>query len=154
MNAEQLMTRNVAACRPLETLNEAARLMWERDCGCIPVVDENQKVLGVITDRDICMGALFHGTSLKDIPIGTIMSADAIACGPDCQIELAEALMEQNQIRRLPVVNGEGHLLGILSLNDIAVGYKRDQRNISARELANTIAAVSTHRCGALEANA
>src|SRR5690349_12544332 len=144
MKVEHLMTKNVAVCSPQDSLNEAARLMWERDCGCIPIVNVQNKLLGIITDRDICMGALFHGTSLKEIPIGMVMSIDVLTCGPDEQLETAEELMALNQVRRLPIVDNDCRLVGILSLNDIAVGYK--QSRIAANELAHTMAIISSHR--------
>jgi CBS-domain-containing membrane protein len=67
MNIEQLMTRDVESCHPDDSLDRAAQLMWDNDCGCVPVVDEKQRVHGIITDRDICMSAYTSGQSLKSL---------------------------------------------------------------------------------------
>ena len=75
MKVEDLMTRSVGTCRPTDTLSSAAQLMWERDCGCVPVVsdDGSNRVVGMLTDRDICMAAHFRGASPGALPVGQVM---------------------------------------------------------------------------------
>jgi CBS domain-containing protein len=119
MNVEKLMSKEVKSCSPHQSLADAARLMWDRDCGCIPIQD-GDRVVGMITDRDICMAAYFNGKSLQDIRIADAMTRDPATCHPEDTLEAAEAVMKQAQVRRLPVTDPSGRLVGILSLNDLA----------------------------------
>jgi CBS domain-containing protein len=94
-------------------------MMWDHDCGCIPIRDGDH-VVGMITDRDICMAAHFKGKPIRDIRIEEAMSRDVAVCRPGDPLETAEAIMMRAQVRRLPVTDASGRLVGILSLNDIA----------------------------------
>ncbi len=82
MKVEQLMTRDVKVCGDLDTLNRAAELMWESDCGCIPIISVNgdSSVIGVVTDRDIAMAAYTQGKQLWAIPVTEAMAQKVIAC--------------------------------------------------------------------------
>jgi CBS domain-containing protein len=128
MKVEQLMTRETRVCTDMDTLNRAAELMWESDCGCIPVISANGDggLVGVVTDRDIAMAAYTQGKELSALPIGTAMARDVIACHASDGISQAEALMRDNQVRRLPVLDKEERLVGIISLNDIAREAQRE----------------------------
>lgn len=128
---EQLMTKEVRTCTPVQTLNDAARAMWEGDCGCIPVLAEEgrDRVVGVLTDRDICMAAYTQGRTLREVRIGDVMTRAVLSCGPGDTLDEAEATMRAGRVRRLPVVDDAGKLLGILSLADIA----RDAEQRGAR---------------------
>jgi CBS domain-containing protein len=128
MKIEQLMTREVKVCSEADTLNRAAQLMWEFDCGCIPVVraDGDGRLVGVVTDRDIAMAAYTQGKQLWAIPVGTAMSHNVIACHANDGISLAEALMRDNRVRRLPVVDQNERVVGILSLDDLAREAQRE----------------------------
>jgi CBS-domain-containing membrane protein len=153
MNIEQLMIRNVKTCTPDSTLDDAARIMWDQDCGAVPVVDEASRVVGMITDRDICMSAWIQGRPLVELRIANAMSARVYTCKPMDSIGSAEAIMQAQQVRRLPVVGADGRLVGILSLNDIALESARDSRTtnhwVTAREVAETLASVcKPHRTG------
>jgi predicted transcriptional regulator len=114
------MSQPPITCRVHESLNEAARQMWEHDCGALPVVDDDGKVVGIVTDRDVCMAAYTQGQRLDAIPVESAMAKQVACCHPDETIEAAEELMKGLQVRRLPVVDGDGHPLGVLSLNDLA----------------------------------
>jgi len=107
MKVEQLMTRNIEACKAHETLNRAAQIMWERDCGFIPVIASNGDgaLIGVITDRDIAMATYIQGKPPLAIPLSRVMSRKPICCHVEDDIAQAEALMRTNQVRRLPVVD-------------------------------------------------
>jgi CBS domain-containing protein len=117
-----LMQTEVRSCTPADALAEAARIMWERDCGCVPVVaqDGSGRAVGMITDRDVCMAAWTRGQPLSRIPVGEVMASRLTVCRPEDDVAEAEALMRTAQVRRLPVVDGAGHLRGILSLADLA----------------------------------
>ncbi len=150
MKVEQLMTRDVAACRADQTLNWAAHIMWERDCGCVPVVDEHNLVVGMLTDRDICMAAYTTNVPLSALRVGDIMARRVIACGAFDTLEHAESLMQLHQIRRLPVVGCENQLLGMLSLNDLARAARLEphtrERGVNADAIERTLAAVGEPR--------
>jgi len=153
MNVEQLMTRDVKVCRSDDTLNRAAQLMWEFDCGCIPVIstDGDGVVLGVVTDRDIAMAAYTQGRPLSAVSVSTAMARKVIACRANDGIDQAEALMRDNQVRRLPVLDQSGRLVGILSLDDIAREVQREAESgsrpeVDAEGLSQTLAAVCQPR--------
>ena len=120
MNAAEVMTANVATCRASDSLNRAAQLMWEHRCGCLPVMDDDDRVVGVLTDRDVCMAAYTQGRRLDDIAATVAMSRPARTCLPTTALEYAEDLMMAHGIRRLVVVDADGRLCGLLSLDDIA----------------------------------
>jgi CBS domain-containing protein len=120
MKISDLMTNSVACVRENESLGVAARLMWERDCGAVPVVDEaSGQVVGMITDRDICMAAWSRDETPSEIPISEIMSRDIVLCAPWDSISAAEELMRSKQVRRIPITDDGRKLVGILSLADI-----------------------------------
>ncbi len=158
MTAEQLMTRNVFACGSNDTLAEAAGAMWNHDVGCVPVVDAESKAVAMITDRDICMCAYLTGKSLRELPVACAMSKELISCKPSDSAEHAESLMRSNQIRRLPVVDAAGKLLGVLALNDLARtaahvrGHK--PKTVEVEDVVTTLAAISEPRPAAQQATA
>lgn len=119
MTIGDLMTKDVATCKTTDSLNRAAQLMWERRCGCVPVVDEGEQVVGMLTDRDVCMAAYTQGRRIDDIAVTTAMSRPVRTCSPSTTIEEAEDLMMAHGVRRLVVVD-EGRLQGLVSLDDIA----------------------------------
>jgi CBS domain-containing protein len=120
MKVSELMTRNAVTCRAEEPLYRAAQIMWDNDCGCVPVVDDSGKIEGMITDRDVCMAALMTGKSLSEIRISTAMSRAIYACSPNDDVEKAAELMRVRQVRRVPVIDPEGQVVGVVSLGDLA----------------------------------
>jgi CBS domain-containing protein len=148
MQVKELMTRDVEACRPEDTLSRAAQLMWECDCGVIPVVDEERRVVGVLTDRDICMAVYTKDQRPSAIQVGEVMTSGVECCAPDDSLAAAESTMKQRHVRRVPVVDGQNRLVGILSLNDLARhisqgnGQRRD--GVAMKDVAETLAAVCT----------
>ena len=122
MTIQPLMSQNVHYCRPDQTLDYAASQMWEHDCGCLPVCsgDGEPRVIGMLTDRDICMAAMFQGRPLRELKIADAMSHDIRVCDIDDRPEDVELLMREQQIRRVPVVDSSGALIGIVSLADLA----------------------------------
>jgi predicted transcriptional regulator len=101
-------------------LDRPAQIMWDHDCGSVPVVDDEGRVVGLVTDRDICMAAHFRGQPLTAIQVGTVMSRELCACQPDDQILDAERLMSSRQVHRLPILNPDGSLIGMITISDIA----------------------------------
>lgn len=153
MKVEQLMTRAVKVCGEADTLNRAAHFMWESDCGCIPVIAANGdgRVVGMITDRDIAMAAYTQGKPLWAIAAGTAMARKVIVCHAGDGVGQAEALMRDNQVRRLPVLGENEHLVGIISLNDIAREALREaatdkHAEVTEAAVAETLATVCQPR--------
>jgi CBS domain-containing protein len=148
MKVRDLMTTGVASIDSDDSLSSAARMMWECDCGVIPVTREG-RVLGVITDRDICMASWIRNQPLSELCVSDSMSRELFSCAPDDNVSVAERLMQSRQIRRLPVIDKEGHLVGILSLADIVRGTERAGRgvsDVSSNEVASTLATICQPR--------
>jgi CBS domain-containing protein len=119
MKIEDLMTRNVMTVNLNDRASTAGRLMWECDCGAIPVVNEGGRTVGMITDRDICMSTVLQDRSPGAIPVSEAMSKELHAVGPQDDLTSAEDLMRRHQIRRVPVLDVDGRAVGILSLADV-----------------------------------
>jgi CBS domain-containing protein len=149
MRVEQLMTRDVKACRADDTVSRAAQLMWEFDCGCVAVISANGDggIVGVITDRDIAIAAYTQGLPLSTIPVSTAMASRVVCCHANDGISQAEALMRDHRVRRLPVLDKHERLAGIISINDIARETQREagrsrKPEVGAEDLAATLAAI------------
>ena len=152
MKVRQLMTKAASCCLPDDTANAAARIMWERDCGFVPVVEsrESQRVVGVVTDRDICIAAYTKNRPLDQIRLRELMSADVRTCRASDEVSEAEQQMRTAQVHRLPVVDDAGQLLGVLSLADVAQEAAREasakRQEVTSREVGETIVAISRPR--------
>lgn len=150
MQVEKLMCRDVKTVNMTDSLADAARIMWECDCGCVPVVNEEGRVSGIITDRDACMAAYLSGKPLRDLPVEGSMARQVMSCRPEDDILDAENVMRRAQLRRLPVTDANGRLLGMLSINDIARHAERMQNErtpgVNLRDVAMTLVAVSRPR--------
>jgi CBS domain-containing protein len=152
MKVQQIMTRAVSCCLPDDTTNQAACIMWERDCGFVPVVEshEGRHVVGVVTDRDICIAAYTKNRPLDQIRLRELMSADIRSCRASDDVSEAEGMMRRSQVHRLPVLDDGGQLVGVLSLADVArqaareTGSKRQE--VTARDIGETVAAISQPR--------
>jgi CBS domain-containing protein len=150
MRVKDLMTQPPSTCNIHETANDAAKLMWEHDCGIIPVVDDEGRLAGVVTDRDVCMAAYFQGRRLTDIPIDAFMTRELVSCHAEDALPHAQQLMMDRQIHRVPVVDQQGAPIGILSLSDLAREVVRAGNGRHAGDpsdaLLHTVAAVSRPR--------
>ena len=151
MKVEQVMSRNVKTCLPNDTLNRVAQLMWENDCGCVPVVDDDGRAVGIITDRDVCMAAYTQGGQLSRLCVGSAMAHEVRSCRPTDTVAEAESIMRAAQVRRLPVVDAERHIVGLLSLNDIAREVARERGasgkpELGSEEVAETLGAICVPR--------
>jgi len=148
MKVQDVMTYNVQSCRPESNLAEAAMKMWRGDFGILPVVADGQKVVGMITDRDICMAAATKHHDPANIRVKEVISGKVYGCSPDTDIREALKIMQQKQVRRLPIISAEdGRLQGILSMNDLALKAKTERNaELSAEDVENTLRAVCTHR--------
>jgi CBS domain-containing protein len=124
MKVKEVMTPNPQAIWLTESLADAAKLMWESDCGVLPIIKDGRKVVGLITDRDVCMGSAMRDRNPSAISVEEVMTRQVYAVNPEDNIDHALQVMQQHQVRRLPVINPEGELEGILSLNDVVVHAK------------------------------
>ena len=116
----QFMSDAVVTCRLTDTLQRAAHLMWDRDVGCLPVVDDENHLVGLITDRDACMAAYQRDEALRNIPVSAAMTARVYACGPNDDLATVQRTMASHRVRRVPVLEASGEVVGILSLDDLA----------------------------------
>jgi CBS domain-containing protein len=119
MRVQEIMTENPACCTPEQKTNEAAKMMVECDCGELPVVDDKRKPVGVITDRDIVVRVVARDKDPRECQIREAMTSPAITVAVDASLEECRRLMEENQIRRIPVVDKSGTIVGIVALADI-----------------------------------
>jgi CBS domain-containing protein len=122
MKVKEIMTAGPACCTPDTTLERVARMMVDRDCGQIPVVDDERtrRPIGVITDRDIVCRAVAQGLNPIQMKARDVMSAPAVTVRPDMGVEDCCKVLEENQVRRAPVADEQGQCCGIVSLADIA----------------------------------
>ena len=118
--AQDVMTTNPACCKPETPLEQVARLMVQHDCGEIPVIDVAERVVGVVTDRDIVTRVVAEGKNPMAYTAETCMSQPAVTVGEDAPFDEVVCTMEEHQIRRLPVVDERGCCSGIIAQADLA----------------------------------
>jgi CBS domain-containing protein len=121
MKVADVMMRTPASCTPETNLAAAVEILWNRNCGMLLIVDEAGKVTGVITDRDICIALGTRNQKAADITVGQVAPPKLLACRPDDDIHAALAVISGAKVRRLPVVDAEGKLQGILSMDDVVL---------------------------------
>ena len=141
MQARELMTENPSCCTPDDTVQHAAKLMAEHDCGCIPVVEDQQskRIIGTITDRDIACRCMAEARG-ADTPVGDVMSANPSCCSADDDVRDVERIMADRQVRRVPVVDGSGCCIGIIAQADLA---RAEDRGVSESEVGRVVERVS-----------
>ena len=121
MKIKELMTSGVQSCGLDTNLAATAKIMWEEDCGAVPVTDQEGVVVGVITDRDICIASATRSRLDADITVRDVISDTLYTCAPSDDARAALETMRQRKVRRLPVVDAGGHLAGIVSIHDLAI---------------------------------
>jgi CBS domain-containing protein len=121
MQVSKVMTRDAECVRPDNTLQEAARKMRDLDVGPLPVCGDNDRLVGMVTDRDIAVRAVADGQDTRTTQVRDVMTPDIIYCYEDQDVGEAARLMKEKQVRRLVVLNRDKRLVGIVSLGDLAV---------------------------------
>jgi CBS domain-containing protein len=118
MRIRTLMTTPVETCGPASSLGEAAHAMRTSGCGCLPVVDAHERLVGIITDRDVCRVV---GTRRDpwDVPVSEVMARDVVSCRVGDDLDVALVAMKQHGLRRIPVVDASGHVKGLISISDV-----------------------------------
>jgi predicted transcriptional regulator len=146
MYVEELMTSCIWACTPDTTLDQAVRLMEERDSGWLPVVPGRGRyhVVGVITDRDICLAAHHLGTNLRKVLVRDAMTVDVVTCSTQDKVSAVWSIMRRSKVRRLPVVDEEGQLAGLVTLDQLArAAGERPSSGVSTKDVVKTLASIS-----------
>jgi CBS domain-containing protein len=143
MKAQELMTASPVCCTPEDSVQRAAQLMADNDCGCIPVVAgrNDSSVIGVITDRDIAVRAVAKGKG-ADARVRDFMTPDPFCCSADTDIKDVERVMAERQVRRVVVVDGDGVCLGVIAQADLARAAKRT-RDVTDLEVARVVERIS-----------
>lgn len=126
MKVEEICTRAAKSCTPETSAADAADLLYETDCGALPVIDEGGKVTGIVTDRDLLMGLALTGQAPPDLPVRALLRPTLHTCRLSDEVRDALRTMRLHKIRRLPVVDGAGILRGMLSLSDFARAARPD----------------------------
>ena len=147
VNVKDLMTHHSATCTMSSNLEQVSLSMWNGDFGIMPVVDDEQRVIAVITDRDIAMASALQHRAPSQISVGDVAHQDhVVSCSPEDDVELALEHMETRKVRRLPVIDKQGHLAGMLSLADIAAysGNGGKKNSCSTARLVTALKAIAT----------
>jgi CBS domain-containing protein len=148
MKVKDVMHPDAKAIWITENVADAAKSMWENDCGILPIIKDGRKVVGMITDRDICMATAIKDKKPSAISVEEVMTGTVYVAREEEEIEQALETMREHKIRRLPVVNPEGELTGILSMNDIVLKAKQKngkQPPIAYADVVKTYQAICEH---------
>jgi CBS domain-containing protein len=143
MKVKDIMTSEPRTCAPDANLAEAAQAMWEADCGILPVTADG-KLVGVVTDRDLFIALATKNARASQLVVGDIATGEVATCGPEDDIGAVLATMKQKRVLRVPVIGFGGAVLGIVSLNDIAIAAG-PQKLIASDEVVATLQAICTH---------
>lgn len=132
MKISECMSQDVCFVKPDCKAYDAARIMCENHIGCIPVCDDEKKIVGLITDRDILLRAVACDKDTKATPVSDIMTTNVYTCKCEAEVNEAQNLMAQNQIRRVPIVDNCNKVVGIITMGDLARNDKKiGQQNVS-----------------------
>lgn len=147
MKVKEVMTPDAKAIWITESLADAAKEMWENDCGVLPIIKDGRKVVGMITDRDICMASAMRDRNPSAISVEEVMNATVYAADGEEDVEQALQTMREHKIRRLPVLNLAGELEGIVSMNDIVLKAKGNGKKpqIDYADVVKTYQAICEH---------
>lgn len=121
MQVQDIMNKDASFCSPGTNAAAAAEIMWKRNCGILPIVEDGGRVVGIVTDRDLFIALGTSNRKAAELPVGEIMNRDLALCHPGNDVRVALKMMAQRQLRRLPVVDEAGAIKGVLSLSDIAL---------------------------------
>jgi CBS domain-containing protein len=144
MKVQDVMSKNVRSCTPQDDLAAAARLLWNGDCGVLPiVVGAGRRVVGMLTDRDVCMAAWTQGRPLSEIPVEIAMASDVVTCRPEDDVSEVLGRLRARHVRRLPVVDESQQLLGIVSLVDFARAAAERGARSTVEDVCATLASIS-----------
>jgi CBS domain-containing protein len=132
----EVMTKNPTCCLATDPVNSAAEIMKNEDVGSVPVIEshDNPRLVGVITDRDIVLRVVADDRDYHSVKIQDVMSVNPVTCSPDDAFQDAADKMAQHQVRRLPIVDGKQHVIGIIALADMATRVTKPKRTAEVLE--------------------
>jgi CBS domain-containing protein len=145
MKVQDVMTTAPETCTATTNLAAAAAHLWRADCGVLPVVDRGGKLAGIITDRDICIALGTRDRLASDVVVGEVMNRDVETCRTEDDVIVALRRMKQRRVRRLPVINDSGAVVGILALNDIVLAIGSAAMALKPTALLQTLKAICAH---------
>jgi CBS domain-containing protein len=125
MKVREIMSSNPICCRPTDRLADVAWKMYEGDCGVLPVLGEKGEAVGMITDRDVAIATMTRNKPPSELFVAEVMSGKVHACGSDDNLESALETMAAGRVRRLPVLDAERSVVGVLSMNDVILRLGR-----------------------------
>jgi CBS domain-containing protein len=144
MKVKDLMTPEPRTCTRKTNLAEAAALMLDADCGILPVVEPDGKLVGIVTDRDMYIALATRNKLASQLTVGEVTKTRVLTCGPDDDVQTALATMKEHHVRRLPVEGFGGTVAGVVSMNDILLAAGR--RGVANAEIVDTLQAICAHR--------
>lgn len=148
MNVREVMVKAPHFCDAQMNCAAAIEHLWTAGCGALPVVDAGKKVIGIVTDRDICIALGTRNRRASDVAIGDVMTADVVTCHADDDIHDALHAMRARKVRRLPVVDGEGKLEGMLTASDVLVHARHNDGSrpeLSYENIVNALRGICLH---------
>lgn len=148
MKVKDVFNPRAKSCTPVASLDAVGRIMWESDCGAVPVVDAEGKAVGILTDRDLAMAMAAKNRGSSQILVRELTSGELFTCVPEDEVTEAIGKMRTHRVRRLAVVDGLGQLLGMLSLKDLALASGAS--GVSYEDVALTLQTVCKPRAEAL----
>lgn len=131
MKVREIMSRNPVCCRVTDRLAEVAWKMYEGDCGVLPVLGDKGEGVGMITDRDVAIATMLKNKTPSEIAVAEVVSGNVYACGPDDDLEGALETMAAQRVRRLPVLDDERKVVGVLSMNDVILRLGRPTTHLA-----------------------
>ena len=148
MKVQDIMTQEVRFCGPDTNLAAATEILWQNNCGTLPVLDSDGKLLGVITDRDMCIALGTRNCRASELAVCEVATKPVFTCGPNDDTHAALKTLRQHQIRRMPVIGADGKLAGILCLDEIVLNVQKTEgkEGISYDDVVNTMKAICEHR--------
>ncbi len=148
MKVAEIMTKPPASCHPQTNLAAAVEILWNHNCGILPVVDSQEQLVGLVTDRDMCVALGTRNRLPSEVTVEEVTSGKIVACRPEDDVQRALGTMAEAKVRRLPVVDAAGKLQGMLSMDDVVLrtdttGIKRDF-GLSSQDIVNTLKRIYT----------
>jgi CBS domain-containing protein len=146
MRVADVMTKSPAYGSPQTNLAAAVEILWKHNCGVLPIVNSQEKVVGLVTDRDICVALGTRNRLPSEITVSEVASGKVVACKPDDDLRAALATMAKAKVRRLPVIDATGKLQGVLSIDDVVLrtetGTLKRDSELSFEDIVNTLKSV------------
>jgi CBS domain-containing protein len=146
MLVKDLMTRDVSSCGPENNLAQLAEVMWNQRCGALPILDDSGRVIGMITDRDVCIALGTRNMRASEVLARDVSPPSCFTCGPNNDVRDALRTMANQEVGRLPVIDETGQLVGIVSMDDIIFRAGGGSSSLSDREIIDAIAAMREER--------